>query len=755
MNKKYNKVLILLCSFGIFQAVAQSPVSLSKKYTIDQQVEELLGRMTLDEKIGQMIQSNSPGGKLSEELSTAIKKGQIGSILNEVRPEIIREMQRLAIEESRLGIPLLIGRDVIHGFNTVFPINIGLAATFNPELVKEGAAIAAREATNVGLNWNFAPMVDVSRDPRWGRMAESFGEDPHLVSAMGVAMLKGFQGDDLAKEYSMAACAKHFAAYGAAEGGRDYNTVSLSEADLWNIYFPPFHALKQGGVATFMTGFNELNGIPASGNSYLFREVLKGKWKFEGFVVSDWNSIGEMLEHGNAANEASAALQAVRAGVDMEMAGLIYRNNLHQLIRSEQIKVADIDEAVRRILKVKYQLGLFSIDLNRHFEEISEELRVKHLAVSKRSALQSFVLLKNDNMALPLASSIKKLAVIGPMSDDRYEQLGTWIFDGDTTMTITPLHALKNMMGEDRILYEKGLETTRSMDTSNFEKALNIAKEADAVVLVLGEESILTGEAHSRAKLNFPGAQSDLIKKVSESGKSVILIIMTSRPLIIEEDMKYCDAVLYAWHPGSMGGQALAEVLIGLESPSGKLPVTFPRTEGQIPIYYSHKNTGRPYRKDSFTPMEEIPVRSFQTSLGNTSHYIDYGAAPLFPFGYGLSYTKFEYSDLKLSRKEMSPTDSLEVSFVLSNKGTYEAEEVVQLYIRDLVGSITRPVKELKAFRRLRLKVGEQISVTFTIGSDLLGFFDKDGNYLVESGEFQIWVGGDSEGELNQIFSVK
>lgn len=754
-RKKYNMILIVFYLLMVWEAAGKSGDPPSKADVVEQQVEELLARMTLDEKIGQMIQVNSPGGQLSEALTLAIKNGEIGAILNEVRPEVIFEMQRIAREESRLGIPLLMGRDVIHGFNTVFPTNIGLAATFNPELVREGAAIAAREAANVGLNWNFAPMVDVARDPRWGRMAESFGEDPYLVSAMGRAMVSGFQGNSLSEPYTLAACAKHFAAYGAAEGGRDYNTVSLSEIDLWNIYFPPFRTLVEEGVATFMTGFNELNGVPASGNSYLFREVLREKWGFEGFVVSDWNSIGEMLEHGNVENTAAAAFQAVKAGVDMEMAGSVYKDNLIDLMQSEKIAEAEIDEAVRRILKVKFQLGLFSPAYHRKYEKLSDELMEQHLESSRQSALQSIVLLKNDNNVLPLSGEVRKIAVIGPMSDDRYEQLGTWIFDGDTTLTITPLQALKDRFGEDRILFEKGLSTTRSRDQGRFGSAVNMVEKADVTVLILGEESILTGEAHSRAKLGLPGAQSDLIRVLSESGKPLILVIMTSRPLVIEEEIKYCDAVLYAWHPGSMGGAALAEVLLGQESPSGKLPVTFPRTEGQIPVYYSHKNTGRPYREDSFVQMEDIPVRSFQTSLGNTSHYIDYGAAPLFPFGYGLSYTRFEYSDLRLSSAGIPADSSLTVSFTLSNTGSFEAEEVAQLYIRDLVGSVTRPVKELKGFKRVRLTPGEQVTVTFTIGREELGFFDKKGNYLIEPGEFQVWVGGDSNGELSDKFSIK
>ena len=504
-----------------------------------------------------------------------------------------------------------------------------------------------------------------------------------------------------------------------------------------------------------MTGFNELNGVPASGNSFLFREVLRDKWGFEGFVVSDWNSIGEMLEHGNVADGRSAGMQAVKAGVDMEMAGSVYRDNLKKMIEAGELDISIIDDAVRRILKVKFDLGLFEFDLNRQYQPISESEQKAHLAAAQQTALQSIVLLKNEKNALPLKTDLKKLAVIGPMANDRYEQLGTWIFDGDTTLTITPLMAFQDLLGADRVLFQKGLPTTRSKDRSLFERALKIAEEAETVIVILGEESILTGEAHSRAKLNLPGAQSELLRYVAQSGKKIILVIMTSRPLTIEEDLPYCDAVLYAWHPGSMGGSALAEIIFGMISPSGKLPVTFPRTVGQIPIYYSHKNTGRPYQENSFLHMEDIPVRSFQTSLGNTSHYMDYGAAPLYSFGYGLSYTTFEYTDLKLSGENISVDETLKVTFTLKNIGNVEAEEVAQLYIRDKVASTTRPVKELKAFKRVRLKPGESKQISFDLGKDQLGFFDRNGDYRIEEGEFQIWIGGDSQAKMSNIFTLK
>lgn len=717
-------------------------------------IENILSQMTIEEKIGQMSQVNSPGGLLAEDFRDAIKNGKIGSVLNEARPEAIREMQRFAVEESRLGIPLLFGRDVIHGFKTIFPINIGLAATFNPELIQQGAEIAAHEATSVGINWNFAPMVDVSRDPRWGRMAESFGEDPLLVTKMGLAMLRGFQGEKLSLPYTMAACAKHFAGYGAAEGGRDYNTSNIPDVELWNTYFPPFKALTEAGISTFMTGFNELNGIPASGNIFLFREVLREQWEFKGFVVSDWASIIEMIEHGFAADYKDAAKKAMLAGVDMEMASTSYHDYLKELVNSGVIAEELLDDAVRRILKVKFDLGLFE-NPYADKDKVIVIPPAEHLEAAKQTAIQSFVLLKNEHKTLPLSKNLSKVAIVGPMAHDRYEQLGTWVFDGDTTLSVTPLMAFQEFLGNEKVNYAKGLQTSRTRSTKGFEEAVKAARQSDAVVIFAGEESIITGEAHSRAYLDLPGAQNELIIEISKTGKPVILVIMTPRPLTIGEISEYADAVLYAWHPGTMAGPALVDVLFGIESPSGKLPVTFPIAPGQIPIYYSHKNTGRPASESTFVPLDEIPVRSFQTSLGNTSHYLDIGFKPLYPFGFGLSYTTFDYTNLKLSQRNIGLTESINITFTLTNSGDSEADEVVQLYIRDMVASITRPVKELKDFQRVRLQPGESKILSFTLHPDQLGFYDQHGNFQIEPGEFQLWVGGSSEATLQQNFTIK
>lgn len=725
----------------------------SEPTAADLEIERLLQTMTTAEKIGQLQLVNSPGPRHIGAIEEHLENGQIGGILNEPDPVVIRQIQRIAVEESRLGIPLLFGRDVIHGFKTVFPINIGLAATFNPELIKTGAEIAAKEATSVGINWNFAPMVDVARDPRWGRMAESFGEDPFLVTEMGMAMLQGFQGDDLSAPQTMAACAKHFAGYGAAEGGRDYNTASIPDVELYNTYFKPFKALNDAGVATFMTGFNELNGIPASGNSFLFREILKVKWQFNGFVVSDWSSITEMIPHGYVTDPRDAALKAMAAGVDMEMASTSYTDHLNELIESGLVPMELVDEAVRRILRVKFDLGLFD-NPYADPERVIGNPPAEHLEAARKTAVQSFVLLKNLNNLLPLKPSIASVAVIGPMANDRYEQLGTWIFDGDTNLSITPLMAMEDFLGKEKVKYAKGLQTTRDLSDKGFQAAVRAAEAADVALVFAGEESIITGEAHSRAYLDLPGAQNELIKAIAETGKPVVLVVMTSRPLTIGEISEYADAVLYAWHPGTMAGPALADVLFGIESPSGKLPVTFPKAAGQIPVYYAHKNTGRPASAETFVPIQDIPVRSFQTSLGNTSHYLDVGFTPLYPFGFGLSYTSFDYSGLTLSQDGIRTDEELVIRVTLSNTGDMDADEVVQLYVGDLVASLTRPVKELKRFERVRLQSGESREIEFVLAGDELGFYDKNGNYLIEPGEFRLWLGGSSEATLHSDFSI-
>jgi len=722
---------------------------------VEERVAALLERMTIAEKIGQMTQVNGAGGQIPEELRAAIQAGAIGSVLNEVDLLTVNELQRVAVEESRLGIPLLIGRDVIHGFSTVMPIPLGQAATWNPDLVRQGARVAALEAARSGVNWTFAPMIDISRDPRWGRIAESFGEDPHLTSVLGAAMVRGFQTDDLANHGAIAACAKHFAGYGASEGGRDYNTASIPEIELRNVYLRPFKAAVDAGVATIMASFSDLNGVPASGNEFLMQQILRDEWGFDGFVVSDWESIKELTVHGFAADERDAARAAVGAGINMEMASTTYRDQLPALIADDHVAESRLDMLVADILRKKFQLGLFDepyVDASSYPPIASEE----HLALAHELAVQSLVLLQNRNGVLPLAKSkLRSLAVIGPLADEPYEQLGTWVFDGDETLSRTPLVAIRESVGGAmRIQHVRAMPTTRSRSTDGFAEALAAARSADAVVLFLGEESILSGEAHSRADIGLPGNQVDLVRAVRQSGKPVIAAIMAGRPLTLIDIVDDVDAILYAWHPGTMGGPAIADVLFGIESPSGKLPVTFPRAVGQVPIYYGHRNTGKPATPDKVVHIDDIPVRAPQTSFGMRSFYLDAGYQPLFPFGFGLSYSTFSYSNIEVSEEELRPDEPIRISAVVTNSGDRAADEIVQLYVRDLVGSVTRPVRELKGFERVRLEPGENRRVTFELEPGSLAFFDASMNRVTEPGDFHAWIGGSSDASLRIAFRI-
>lgn len=721
----------------------------------DGQVDQLLGQMTLAEKIGQMSQLNAAGGKIPDSLRAKISSGQVGSILNEVDVAIVNRLQQIAVEESRLGIPLLIGRDVIHGFKTVMPIPLGQAASWNPVLVRKGARVSALEAASTGINWTFAPMIDVTRDPRWGRIAESLGEDPYLHSVLGVAMIEGFQGDDLSSPLTIAACAKHFAGYGASESGRDYNTTNIPENELRNVHLRPFKAAVDAGVATLMASFSDLNGIPATGNAFLMRQVLREEWGFEGFVVSDWASIEQLSVHGLTAGDRDSAMAAVSAGVNMEMATGTYLNHLPELVREGRIDMELIDEMVRGILRVKFALGLFDHPYTDPsvFPAMSNE---DHLAVAKQAAIQSVVMLENHENALPLVKgSLKSLAVIGPMADDGYEQMGTWVFDGNPDISQTPLAAIRSAVGDDiRINYVRAMETSRSRSTEGFEQARKAASESDVAIVFLGEEAILSGEAHSRADINLPGSQAELVRTLKETGQPVIAVILAGRPLTLANILDHVDALLFAWHPGTMGGPAIADLLFGVESPSGKLPVTFPRMVGQVPIYYAHKKTGKPATSESYRHIDDIPVRMPQSSSGFVSTHMDAGFTPQYDFGYGLSYTDFAYSDIRLSAEEIGLAGTLTVEAVVSNTGDAAAEEVVQIYTRDLVGSVTRPVKELKGFKRILLQPGERQTVRFVIRPDDLAFYGRDMKRIIEPGEFHVWVGGSSRADLMAKFTV-
>lgn len=720
-----------------------------KNTEIENKVETLLHKMTLEEKLGQMNQL-SPWD--FEDLAKRVRKGEVGSILNVVNPEEVNKIQKIAVEESRLGIPLIVSRDVIHGYKTIFPIPLGQAATFNPEVVKEGARVAAIEASTDGIRWTFAPMIDVARDPRWGRIAESCGEDPYLNAIMGTAMIKGYQGDSLNDPTAIAACAKHFVAYGAAEGGRDYNSTFIPERVLRNVYLPPFKAAADAGCATFMTSFNDNDGVPSTANSFVLKDVLRKEWKYDGMVVTDWASALEMVNHGFCTDGKDAAEKSVNAGVDMEMVSETFIQNLKQSIAENKVSIETIDNAVRNILRLKFRLGLF--DNPYVVTPQTVKYAEKHLQTAKTAAEQSVILLKNENQTLPFTDKIKTLAVIGPMADAPYEQMGTWVFDGEKEHTQTPLTAIKEMYGNKvKVIFEKGLDYSRDKSTAGIARAVNAVRQADAVVVFVGEESILSGEAHSLANLNLQGAQSQLIKELAATGKPVVTVVMAGRQLVIADEVKVSDAMLYSFHPGTMGGPAIADILFGKVNPSEKTPVTFPRMSGQVPIYYAQHKTGRPANPTEML-IDEIPVEAGQTSVGCRSFYLDAGNSPLFPFGYGLSYTTFEYSNLSLASDKLTAQDTLSISFTLKNTGKYDGTEVVQLYVQDKVGSVTRPVKELKRFQRVTLKAGESTQVSLSLPVSELAFWGYDMNYTVEPGDFTLWVGTNSAEGLTKDFSV-
>ena len=745
---KCTRVLILMVLAAVVSCQERKATTVGSTPEIERRVDQLLSRMTLAEKIGQMNQV-SAGGEVAN-YADALRKGQIGSILNEVDPVKVNEFQRICVEESRLGIPLLVGRDVIHGFHTVFPIPLGLASTFDPALVEAGARVASVEATGQGVRWTFSPMLDIARDPRWGRIAEGSGEDTWLDARMAEAMVRGYQGD-LSDATSMAACIKHFAGYGAAEGGRDYNSTFLTERQLRNVYLPPFEAAVKAGALTLMTSFNDNDGVPSTGNVFLVKDVLRGEWGFDGLVVTDWNSMGEMINHGFGTDRKDVARKALEAGVDMDMMTYGFLSHLEELVHSGAVKESAIDQAVRNILRVKILLGLFENPYVDVEAGKAVQYAPEHLAAAQKTAEESAILLKNDGV-LPLkADAVRNILVTGPMADAPHEQLGTWAFDGQSTHTVTPLKALQERF-PGKVTYVQGLKNSRSR-RERFDDVVAAARRADVVLVFLGEEAILSGEAHSLADLNLKGAQSGLLAALKATGKPVVATVMAGRPLTIERDLPNCGALLYAFHPGTMGGPALVNLLFGDVNPSGKTPVTFLRTVGQAPLYYSHHMTGRPYNGE--TLLDDIPEEAGQTSLGNTSYYLDYGAYPLFPFGYGLSYTTFAYSGIALDREAYGAEDTVQVSFTLANTGTWAGTEVVQVYVRDLVGSITRPVKELKHFERVTLEPGESRTMKVGIPVADLAFVGLDGVKKVEPGDFQLWVAGDSASGKPVSFEVK
>lgn len=738
--------IFILFMFSVFLSV-KAQQSVMKE---DDFIDNLIKKMSIEEKIGQMNQLNI--GEVDRAFKEKIRKGEIGSLLNIVDADLINLLQKIAVEESPNKIPLIIGRDVIHGFKTIFPIPLGQAASFNPQVVESGARIAAIEARENGVTWTFAPMLDISRDARWGRIAESLGEDTYLTGVLGAAMVRGFQGQNLSDPSSIAACVKHFCGYGASEGGRDYNVTTIPPRLMRNVYLPPFKEAVDAGAATLMTSFNDNDGIPASSNKYLLKDVLRGEWKFDGFVVSDWESMKEMISHGSVKDKKDVALASANAGVDMEMVSETYVDYLKALINEGKVSVSDVDNSVRNILRIKYRLGLFS---NPYVNTAAKSTvySAEHLQKAKEAAIESAVLLKNENHLLPLKENLK-IAVIGPLADAPHDQLGTWIFDGDKNYTVTPLKALQSDYKNVSYVYEPALKYSRDKSIANFEKAKDAVRSADVAVVFLGEESILSGEAHCLSNINLIGVQSDLLKAVKSVGKPVVLVIMAGRPLTIERDLPYADAVLYNFHPGTMGGPAIADLLFGKANPCGKLPVTFVREVGQIPMYYNHNNTGRPAPEEIIT-LDRIPVEAPQTSLGNTSFYLDSGKEPLFPFGYGLSYSRFKYSNLKLSATEIPMGATLTAKVTIKNTSDMDGSEVAQLYIRDLVGSIARPVRELKGFQKVHIKAGESQTVEFTLSTDDLAFYGLDMTKKAEPGDFDLWIGTNSAEGLKTKFRIK
>lgn len=726
------------------------PASAGRLQPASARVDSLISIMTVDEKVGQLNQLSGYG--YAPDMVEKVRTGMVGSLLNEVDPATVNKLQKVAVDSTRLGIPLVFARDVIHGFRTIFPIPLGQAATWNPALVKEGARIASEEATSVGVRWTFSPMVDISRDARWGRIAESFGEDPYLASVLGAAMVEGYQGDDLSSPQSMAACVKHFAGYGAAEGGRDYNTTNIPEPLLRDVYLPPFKSAADAGAATFMVSFNDINGVPSSGNDHLLKDILRGEWGWDGLVVSDWGSIQQMIPHGFSEDLRQAGCQSANAGVDVDMEGYAYIDHLKELVEAGEVSMATLDSMVRNILTLKERLGLFEnpyVDM----ATASRFTAPASLESARNSAAESVILLKNSNNVLPLASAPGKIAVAGPMADAMHDQNGTWCFDLDKSITVTPLAALRNRYGEKNIIDARGLSYSRDKDTSKFKQSVKAAGKADVILYFAGEEAVLSGEAHCRTDLTLPGSQAEEIEALKATGKPVVVVVMAGRPLEISRQNEVADAILYMFHPGTMGGPAVVDVLSGVVNPSGHLPASLPRTSGQMPLYYSRKNTGRP--AEGITLIDDIPLEAGQTSTGCTSFYLDAGDGPLFPFGYGGSYTTFSYSNPVVSKSEMNAGEELTVSCTVSNTGSRAGATVPQMYIRDNVASLVRPVRELRGFEKITLAPGESKAVTFTITEEDLKFHNGKMEYVAEPGEFNVWISEDAQSGIPVSFRLK
>jgi beta-glucosidase len=758
------QIIVVLALFTLGTAQAQKKKPMDNKQDIEQKITTLMSKMTLEEKVGQMNQYNGfwdVTGPSPKEGSSALKyehlgKGWVGSMLTVRGVKEVRAVQKIAVEETRLGIPLIIGFDVIHGYKTLSPIPLAEAASWDMAAIRHSAEVAAGEASASGINWTFGPMVDISRDARWGRVMEGAGEDPYLGSKVAEARVKGFQGDtraDLAKPTTIAACAKHFAGYGFSEAGRDYNTVDIGNATLYNTVLPPFKAANEAGVRTYMNAFNTLNGVPATGNSFLQRDILKGKWGFDGFVITDWASIREMITWGYAKDRAEASVKAVTAGADMDMESYAYVNELVKLVNDGTVDIQLVDDAVRRILRVKYELGLFD-DPYRYCDERREKATIgskeNHAAVLDM-ARKSIVLLKNDNQLLPLKKSGQKIALIGALASDKNSPLGSWRIASDNNTAVSVLEGMQQYKG-NRLTYEKGADLIvgeatflqevvyNTTDKSGFEAAKKVAQKADIVVIVLGEHGFSSGEGRSRTNLNLPGVQQELLEAVYSVNKNVVLVLNNGRPLAIPWAAKHIPTILEAWQLGTETGNAVAQVLYGDYNPSGKLPMSFPRNVGQVPIYYNLHSTGRPVNADDNVFW---------------SHYGDVEKTPQYAFGHGLSYTTFEYGKPTPGKPVYAKGEPVKISVTIKNTGSYDGKEVAQLYIHDVAASLSRPVKELKGFEVIELKKGESKTVTFTLTDKELGFYDNNGDYHVEPGTFKVFVGTASDNVQETEFELK
>lgn len=725
------------------------PVLAYAQKTVDERVEEILSGMTIDDKIGQLNQMD--GRRDIEKVKQEVREGTLSSIMNIVDPGVTDELQRIAVEESPSGIPVLFARDVVHGFNTVLPIPLGMAASWDDDLIEQAARNTALEATEKGIRWAFAPMMDIARDPRWGRIAESFGEDTYMAGRLASAVVRGYQGESLADQTSMAACAKHFVGYGDAEGGRDYNTTSIPPRTLRDVYLPPFKECVDAGCASIMTSFNDNDGLPSTGNRWLLTELLREQWGFTGLVVSDWGSVAGLIPHGVARDKRDAAQQCIVAGCDMDMSSRSYLLHMKDLIEKGEVEVDVLDNAVRRVLKLKLELGLFEKPYARVCEK-SDIYSEPVLETACRLAEESVVMLKNEKV-LPLGEGVNKILVVGPMADAAYDQMGTWALDGDKTHTVTPVAALREMYG-DKVEYIQCLTHPRDKSTAEFKRVAKAARKADVVLAFVGEEQMMSGEAHSLSSLDLQGVQTQMLEALASTGTPLVTVFLAGRPMTIAPQVEISDAVLYAWHPGTMGGKALANIISGAVNPSGKLPVTFPRNVGQIPIYYNHKHTSH-RAKGTEGDLDKIPREGRQSVMGHTSSYLDVPPTPLFPFGFGLSYTSFELSDIKIESKEVDSDGKIRASVMVKNTGLCEGTEVVQLYTGRKTASVTQPVKELKDFRRITLGAGESCKVEFEVPVSRLAFHNRDMVLAIEEGNYTLRIGTDSQSGLRTYFKIK